>query len=199
MYAERSWAWGVLAIALIAGGAAPSDATSLARAGLDNLVAGNGTIVVGEVRDAHSYWNADRTFILTDVRVAVGEILKGNPRQREITVTLLGGTVGDLTTLIVGGAELARGKSYLLFLNEEDLPGLKAAQTVRDHCQGVFEIVRARDGMRAVSQANGQPLHPDALGFVDVPGGLTGLPLGAMRQSIREIAGRQDIHGEVQR
>lgn len=84
--------------------AAPLGATTLARTGLDELVAGNDRVVVGEVVDAISYWNEDRTFILTDVRVAPTETIKGKAKG-ELTLTLLGGTVGDLTTLIVGGAE----------------------------------------------------------------------------------------------
>jgi hypothetical protein len=110
----------------------------------------------------------------------------------------MGGRVDDLTTLIVGGAELIPGRSYVLFLNEDDLPGVKAVPTVREHSQGVFEIVRARDGVRAISQAKGHPLVPDALGFVDPPGGEEGLLLDTMIQSIRKMADRPSRDREVQ-
>src|SRR5262249_10219837 len=156
--------------ALAVGLGAPAHATTLIRAGLDDLVAGNRTIVVGTVRSVRSYWNEEHSFILTDVRFDVEEVLKGNGKERDLTITVLGGTVDDLTTVIVGGAELVSGKSYVLFLDRSDLPGVKDVRTVRDHSQGVFEVVKARDGLRAVSQASRQPLHPDALGFVDVPG-----------------------------
>jgi hypothetical protein len=154
--------------------------------GLEELVAGNKTIVVGQVLDAHSYWNKDKTFILTDVRIAVNDVVKGDV-QNEVKVTLMGGRVGDLTTLIVGGAELIPGKSYLLFLNEESLPG-KNAQTVRDLCQGAFDLVIGKDDLRAVSQANRHPLIPDHLGYIDAPGGVEGVPFNAMVQSIRQLA-----------
>jgi len=170
--------------------AAPASATTLIRASLDHLTDGNGTIVVGEVVDAYSYWNEEGTFILTDVRVAVIERLKGKLDDGEVTVTIMGGTVGDLTTLIVGGAELIPDRSYVLFLNEEDLPGGRVI-TVRDHCQGVFDIDAAEGGLRAVSQANGHPLLPDASGAFDAPGGAEGFPLEAMIETIRE---RADIH-----
>lgn len=187
-----------LVLALAAGAAAPSSATTLIRQSLVGLVANNATIVVGEVLDAHSYWNEEHTFILTDVRVRATEVLKGNPKDTDFTVTLLGGTVDELTTLIVAGAELLPGKSYVLFLAEDDLPGVKAARTVREHSQGVFDVVRARDGYRAISQANRHPLHPDALGFVDPPGGAQGLLLDNMKKSIREISARQGARQEVQ-
>jgi hypothetical protein len=179
---------GVAMVALVVGVGAPAGATTLIRASLDRLVAGNSAILVGEVLDAYSYWNQDGSFILTDVRVAVEDHLKGDPAPGEVTVTVMGGSVGDLTTLIVAGAELIPGRSYVLFLNQEDLPGAPAALTVRDHCQGVFELRSTAGGLRAVSQANRHPLVPDALGYVDAPGGVEGFPLAAMIRSIRELA-----------
>ncbi|HEX7183028.1 MAG TPA: hypothetical protein VF756_14395 [Thermoanaerobaculia bacterium] len=189
---------GALFLAMTAGAVAPSSATTLIRQSLDGLVAKNATIVVGEVLDAHSYWNEAGTFIFTDVRVKATDVLKGDPRDTEFTVTLMGGSVGDLTTLIVAGAELVPGKPYVLFLDEGSLPGVERIRTVRDHSQGVFEVVRARDGLRAISQANRHPLYPDALGFVDPPGEAKGLLLNDMIRSIREIASRQDTRREVQ-
>lgn len=198
MQVRRSLLCGGLALVLAAGVVAPSSATTLIRQSLDRLVAANRTVVVGEVLDAHSYWNDEGTFILTDVRVRATDVLKGNPKETDFTVTIMGGTVGDLTTLIVGGAELIPGKPYVLFLDEEDLPGVQDVRTVAYHSQGVFEVVKARDGMRAISQAVRHPMHPDALGFVDPPGGAKGLPLATMIQSIREIAGREGARQEVQ-
>lgn len=198
MQVRRSLLCGGLALALAASVVAPSSATTLIRQSLDRLVSANRTIVVGEVLEAHSYWNDTGTFILTDVRVRATEVLKGDAKDTDLTVTIMGGTVGDLTTLILGGAELIPGKPYVLFLDEGDLPGVQDVRTVAYHSQGVFEVVKARDGVRAISQAVRHPMHPDALGFVDPPGGAEGLPLATMIQSIREIAGRQGARREVQ-
>lgn len=187
---------GVLAIAIAASVAAPASATTLIRAGLDELVAANGTVVVGEVLDAHSYWNKDRSFILTDVRFAASDVLKGRLADKEFTVTIMGGRVGDLTTLIIGGAELIPGNSYVLFLNEEPLPG-KSALTVRDLSQGAFDIVIGKGGLRAVSQATRQPLLPDSVGRGVAEGGLEGILLNDMVKSIREISARQSGRQEV--
>ena len=189
---------GMMAV-LAAGAVAPASATTLVRESLDELVAGNRTVVVGEVVDARSYWNEDGTFILTDLRIAPSEFLKGGRFHRggEFTVTLMGGSVGDLTTLIIGSAELIPGRAYVLFLNEESLPGTKAL-TVRDLAQGAFDLVMTKDGLRAISQANRHPLVPDAKGYVDAPGGVEGLPFEAMVQTVREIAGRQVNPREVQ-
>ncbi len=181
-----------LATAVAAGAvAAPAGATSLIRAGLDDLTATNDTVVVGEVLATRSYWNAEGTFILTDVRLGVSEVLKGGAPEGDLELTLMGGTVGDLTTVIVGGAELAPGGSYLLFLDQADLPGAPRALTVRDHAQGAFDVVLRGGELRAVSQASRLPLLPDFLGEAGAPGGAEGLALDETIAAIRELAGRR--------
>ena len=191
MKAGGKWLHGWEALAIADAVAAPTQATTLVRAGLDDLVAGNARVVVGEVVDVDSHWNDEGTFIVTDVRVQPLEILKGRPQQGEITVTLMGGTVGDLTTLILGGAELIPGRAYVLFLNNEQLPGIDSALTVRDLCQGAFDLVMTKGGLRAVSQATRQPLVPNAFGQAVAPGGVEGIPFEALVQSIRDIENRQ--------
>jgi hypothetical protein len=172
--------------------AAPLGATTLIRAGLDELVASNERVVLGEVVDAVSYWNQDTTFILTDVRIALVETIKGKA-EGEVTVTLLGGTVGDLTTLIVGGAELIPGRSYVLFLNPEKLPGAGRTLTLPDHCQGAFEVTAKNGELRAVSQGNRHRLVPDRSGFTDAPGGAEGFPLDALLESLRDTVKRREV------
>lgn len=190
MQVARKLLGGVVAVALAAGNATPASATTLKRAGLDQLVAENRTIVLGEVVDANSYWNAEGTFILTDVRFKVHEVLKGDAGDRDLTFTLMGGTVGDLTSLIIGGPELVRGNSYLLFVDEWDLPGAKGVQTVRYLSQGTFDIVMAGDGLRAISQAHRHPMAPDVKGNIEAPGGAEGISLVTLMRSIRELAAR---------
>jgi hypothetical protein len=186
-----------VALAIVTIVVAPVGATTLIRQSLENLVAGNQTIVVGEVVDELSYWNEDHTFILTEARISITEVLKGDVDKREIAVTLMGGQVADLTALIVGGAELTQGSAYVLFLSEQRLPGSEPVLTVLHHCQGVFEVRNTSQGLRAMSQAVNHPLHADHNGSVEAPGGLEGLPLQAMKASVREIAERQQGLKEI--
>src|SRR5262245_60304396 len=111
------------------------DATTLIRQGLDELTKSSETIVQATVLDIHSYWNADHAFILTDLRMRPSRILKGDPAG-DVTCTIMGGSIGDLTTLIVGGADLAPGSEYVLFLGHADLPGAANRLTIREHSQG---------------------------------------------------------------
>jgi hypothetical protein len=177
------------AAALIAAGTLhPASASTFVRAGLDDLVAENETIVVGEVLSSRSYWNEAGTFILTDVRVGVSEVLKGSVENREITVTVPGGRVGDLVSVIVGGADLAQGKWYVLFLDRVDMLGVRDALAVHDHCQGAFDVEVAADGLRAISQARRHGLMPDAAGNAEPVGGAKGIPFTTLIQTVRELA-----------
>ncbi len=181
-----AWAFAGLALAAVV----PAGASTFRRSSLEGLVAGNETIVVGEVLEAHSYWNEAHSFILTDATLKVEEVLKGSRIGRELTVTLMGGTVDGRTALIAGGATLLPGSSYVLFLGRGNLPGVKGVTTVREHGQGVFEIFLAKDGLRAVSQANGHTLLPDEKGLTEAPGGAQGIRFADLARSIRELAER---------
>src|SRR5262245_46535550 len=102
----------MLTLCLALAGAAQTGASTFARLDLDDLVAENSLILVGEVLSSRSYWNDPGTLILTEVQVSVSEVLKGRWESHEITVTLPGGTVGDETVAVIGGSELIPEKSY---------------------------------------------------------------------------------------
>lgn len=162
--------------------AAPASATTVMRRGLDRLALENETIVEAKVLDIHSYWNPAHTFILTDVHARPSKTLKGTPAA-DVEFTVMGGTVGQTTVLIVGGPELVPGSDYVLFLGHAGLPGAQDRLTVRDLRQGVFVV----DHGRAFSQARGEPLLPDAQGRADVPGGDDGFPLDTLTQQIQDV------------
>lgn len=178
-----------LVLALAALAAAPAGATTLIRESLKGLTDENQTVVYGRVLDIHSYWNAGHSMILTDVRVRPNEILKGDRRTPEITFTLLGGTVGDITTLIIGGPDLVPGSDYILFLNRERLQGDQEFLTIRGLVQGAFEVSGGAGGKRVYSQALTHALLPDADGISEPPGGEQGLALDDMLAQVRQLAG----------
>lgn len=189
MNSFRWWMRCAAMLAVAAALAAPARATTMIRIGLEDLTAQNQTVVVGRVLDVRSYWNAEGSFILSDVRVLASHVLKGDPGQREFTITVMGGTVGDLTTLIVAGPVLEIGRDYVLFVSAEDLPGADQVRTVRDLAQGIFDVVETPAGARAISQAVSHPLLPDPDGVFEAPGGAEGLALDDMVRQIRGFAG----------
>lgn len=171
-------------------------ATTLVRGNLDRLVADHSTVVVGEVLSADSRWNEDGSFIVTDVRLLVDETVKGAQRDF-LTVTVLGGTVGDLTTVIVGGAELVPGRSYLLFLSPGTLAGAERELTVREHVQGAFDLDEEGGRWVARSQARSHRLLADERGLSNPVGGSDGVPLARLLDAIRVLdrqpAGRREV------
>jgi len=178
-----------LAVAALALSVVPAGATTLIREGLEKLTADDEGVLLGRVLDIHSYWNADHSFILTDVRVSAERVLKGDPKQAEVTFTIMGGTVGDLSTLVIGGPDLVPGSDYVLFLHHEDLPGALHRLTVGSLMQGVFDVTDTPHGRRAVSQAARHPLLSDASGATEPPGGADGLSLDEMITQVGRLAG----------
>lgn len=166
----------------------PAQSMTLIRAGLDDLVAGNSSIVVATVENVSSYWNADASFLLTDVSLSTTQVLKGD-LGGEITLTLMGGTDGVVTTLVPGTAVLLPGQSYLLFLRDDSLPGTAPVLTVAEHCQGAFDIETRDGGEWATSQAAGEALVPgeDDADAADVPGGAEGMSLSSLVDEISAL------------
>src|SRR6185503_7065332 len=101
MHPYRTIARLTLTLAAVALWVAPAPATTLVRQGLEKLVAENQHAMFGKVVELRSYWNDDHSFILTDVRFRPENVLKGGRQLDDVTVTLMGGTVDDLTTLII--------------------------------------------------------------------------------------------------
>ena len=174
-----------LALLVLASLTAPSGASTFIRQGLDRLAADNELILHGRVQEIRSYWDQDHSFIFTDVRVHPSQLLKGTAAG-DVTFTLMGGTVGGITTLIVDGADLVPGSDYVLFLSRVELPGGERRLTVRDFAQGAFDLEHGR----AFSQALGHPLLPDGEGRSEAPGGLDGLPLDELVRQVHADAGR---------
>lgn len=181
--------WNQMALAWLATllAMAPAGASTFPRVDLEYLVSENETIVVGEAVAARSYWNDDHSFILTDVTFVVAQTLKGE-MAKEIVVTVPGGTVGELTSAIVGGAELAPGRSYLLFLDRVNMLGVRDVLAVHDHGQGIFDVELKDGAVRAFSQARKHELVPDTAGQREPLGGADGIVLDQLIGSVREIA-----------
>jgi len=184
------------ALCLVLAAAPPAEATTLIRAGLETLTAQNELAVYGRVLDIYSYWDATHSQILTDVRLKPAEVLKGTPPAADLKVTLVGGTVGSTTMLLIGAPTLVPGQDYVVFISQTDLlPDQAPVMTIPDHIQGVFDVVKSDSGStaagtRAVSQALTHPLLPDAAGITDVPGGEQGYDLKELFSRVRELAAR---------
>ncbi|MBI5171223.1 MAG: hypothetical protein HZA61_17180 [Candidatus Eisenbacteria bacterium] len=175
----------VLLVFALAFMAAPATATTLIRQGVKQLARENAVVLTARVVDLYTHWNEDHSFIVTDVTLRPSQVYKGAQSSRDVRITLLGGTIGDITTLVIGGPELVPGSEYLFFLNDEELPGGRVHTTVRDLVQGVFQIERTKGRALARSLAIGHPLLADADGRTEPAGGVNGLDLEALEAEVR--------------
>ena len=117
----------------------PLSATTLMHLDTPALVRGSSGIVIGQVQDQRSYWNEERTAILTDVTVSVSDVLKGDAAG-VVTLTQFGGEVGGFRYEIAGSPMFRPGEEVLLFLWRDS----RGRTQVNGLGQGKFDI--SRDG-----------------------------------------------------
>jgi len=110
------------------------------------LAAASPTVVVAVVEGREVRWNEKHTLLMTDYTLRVEERLRGEAPER-FTLTMPGGTLGDITDEICTTVELEPGVRYLLFLGDLDRPSLSpivgARQGIFRDRQGFGEIVAA--------------------------------------------------------
>jgi len=133
-----------------------SYATTVQRLGLEDLVKKAHTIVVGKVIGTRTYWSADRKIILTDYTIEVGESLKGQA-ARSLSVTTVGGKIGDLELYVSGMPAFQPGENAVVFIEQSG-----AYQTVVGLEQGEFTVSNGEVANRVgdLSFADGKPGNP---------------------------------------
>jgi hypothetical protein len=104
--------------ALLAGvlllAATPAAATLILPRDLATMVGESTHIVRGKVLSVESHWNAERTLILTEVRLDVSDTFKGR-RRPEVTLEIHGGQVGDIVLDVIGSPSFAPDEDVLVF------------------------------------------------------------------------------------
>jgi len=110
-------------------------ATTAAEMSLKDLVSMAPSIVVGTVESSSSRWNEDHSLIVTDVRVQVTDVIKGQ-NAGEIVITQPGGRVGKLRVDVDGAAAYPSGQETILFL----APDAHGNQQVLGLFRGRFDI-----------------------------------------------------------
>jgi hypothetical protein len=111
-------------------------ATTVAEMSLHDMVSMAPSIVVGSVESSSSRWNEDHSLIVTDVRIRVTDVIKGQ-NAGEILVTQPGGRVGKLRVDVDGAVAYRTGQETVLFL----APDSKGHQEVLGVFRGRFDVV----------------------------------------------------------
>jgi hypothetical protein len=81
------------------------------------IAAASPDVVVAVVEGREVRWNSKQTLLMTDYTLRVEERLRGDAPER-LTLTMPGGTLGDITDEVCTAVELEPGARYLLFLGE---------------------------------------------------------------------------------
>ncbi|HEX3129187.1 MAG TPA: hypothetical protein VH394_17770 [Thermoanaerobaculia bacterium] len=98
------------------------------------LAAASPNVVVAVVEGREVRWNGKHTLLMTDYTLRVEDRLRGQAPDR-FTLTMPGGTLGDITDEVCTAVALETGARYLLFLGSLDRPSLSPVVGAR---QGVF-------------------------------------------------------------
>jgi len=148
-----------------------SQATTVQRLGLEDLVKRAHRIVVGKVSNARTYWSADRKLILTSYTIQVDENIKGQA-SKTIDVTTVGGKIGGLELYVSGMPSFENGENAVVFIEQSG-----AYQTVLGLEQGKFTVTNGE-----VSNNVGNLSFPDGR-----PGNRLRMPLQSFKNQIRSI------------
>lgn len=116
-------------------------ATTVVHADLPALSRKAEVIVRATVSRVESRWNGDHSRILTQVDLAVAEVLKG-PDSQTVTLILPGGIVGDLGQHVAGVPSFQRGEDVVLFLS----PHGGRAFRITGFSQGKYRLERGEGG-----------------------------------------------------
>lgn len=159
------WARGVC-IALLVAGLLTAGSSSAQPAGstLQWLASHSTDVVRGRVVSLESSWTEDRTQIVTEVRIAVEEVLKGDAAL-EVRLIQPGGQVGDIAQISPQGATFSMGEEVLVFTQPE--PG--ARLRLVSFAEGKVGLERDERGLW-VPPASQRQLVPDVRFEADATG-----------------------------
>jgi hypothetical protein len=77
-------------------------------------------IVIARMISMNSYWGPNHQKIFTDITLEISDKIKGQLQKGDqIKMTLAGGTVDGITTLVIGGPRFIEGQESVLFISEK--------------------------------------------------------------------------------
>ncbi len=139
-----------LACAIAAGaflGAQVATATTVQKLTLHELAKRSAGIVMAEVQDAVSNWDADHKEIYTYYTLRVNEHVKGAKGQTAITLRQLGGVVDNIASIVPGMPTFKKGEEVVVFLTEKDAAGYPWVMGLQ---QGKYTVVTDKNGVKMV-------------------------------------------------
>ena len=105
----------------------------------EELTVGAEVVAVGKVTAMRSEWNKDRTRIYTKVTISVDQYVRGEQVEKTLTITHLGGEVGDVGELYSGTPKFRKDEEVLVFVKKDKLGNLRVA----GGAQGKYTITKS--------------------------------------------------------
>jgi hypothetical protein len=176
---RRSVVFAFCSFLLLCNAAAP---TTLAHMSIEKLTQASRLIIRARCVENSSAWDAAEIWTFSTFQPS--EIWKGSSRQR-VSVRLLGGRVGNLTSNVSGIPRFHAGEEAVLFL----APTARGDFSVVSWVQGTFRIHRdPRSGAETVTQdsASFDTFDPSTKKFT--PSGIRDLPLNEFRAQVAAAA-----------
>lgn len=167
-----------LAVALMVAATVPAAASTFVAMDQEELIAGSAAIVDGQVLDVRSFWNEDRTVIISEARIEVTDLVAGDS-PAVVTVRTFGGEVGNYRVEAHGFPTFTSGDRVLLFLAQDG-----DAYRVTGHAQGQYRVRDGAKGTVAVPSIGEGVRYFHKDGTMAAPART--LELGAMKNQIRE-------------
>jgi len=116
----------------------------------DEMIIGARAIITAKVLRTDSALDPREDRIFTYITLRVSQVLKGNIRDRKITIREEGGLLPDGGSIVFGTPQYAPGEKVLLYLDTWPDGSLRTHQLFL----GKFQIIEGHDGYREVIRAD---------------------------------------------
>ncbi|HUQ50105.1 MAG TPA: hypothetical protein VM056_05265 [Terriglobales bacterium] len=123
-------------------------ATTVVPMSVERLTQASTHVVVAEVQESWTEWNADRSLIYTVTRLQVQKSLKGEAAST-ILVKQMGGSNGGYQQKVAGVRHFASGEKTVLFLHSSEANDRR--MVVTGLMQGNFHVARSQSADPIVS------------------------------------------------
>lgn len=136
----------IAAAALTLFGAHAALATTVQKLSLQELTKKSDSIVMARVDDATSSWDANHKEIYTYYTLHILQPVKGRKDETTITLREIGGTVGNIASIVPGMPSFKKGEEVVVFLTQKDAAGYPWVMGLQ---QGKYSIVE-KNGAKVV-------------------------------------------------
>ena len=128
-------------------GASLASATTVQKFSRHDLSKKSDSIVMAKVTDVYSTQDAVSKEIYTYINLNVLESVKGAKGEKTITIRQLGGSVGNLISVVPGMPGFKTGEEVVVFLSVRDREGYPWVMGLQ---QGKYSVVTDENGLKHV-------------------------------------------------